>query len=96
MNPQDDASPVVLARRRARYLTGLLWHIGVFVIINAAFWALDLALGAPGAQWAGWITAIWGFALAFHVLAYLIDGRQLEDRKTRKYLDRDRSPSSGR
>ncbi|GAB93688.1 2TM domain-containing protein [Gordonia rhizosphera] len=95
MNPQNDASPVDLARRRARYLTGLLWHIGVFLIINAAFWALDLAIGAPGAQWAVWITAVWGFALAFHVLAYLIDGRQLEERKTRKYLSRDEHPSSG-
>jgi hypothetical protein len=75
-----------LAERRANYLAGLLWHVGAFVIVNAALWLLDLALGDGGLDWAVWITAIWGFALAFHVLAYLIDGRQLVARKTRQYL----------
>jgi hypothetical protein len=78
------------AERRATYLTGLLWHIGVFLIINGFFWAIDLALGDEGVQWAMWITAIWSFALAFHVLAYLIDGRQVRERKTRQYLDEHR------
>ena len=74
------------AERRAKYLTGLLWHIGAFLIVNGFFWALDLALGADGIQWAMWITAVWSFALAFHVLAYLIDGRQVRERKTQQYL----------
>ena len=79
-------SDAELAERRANYLAGLLWHIGAFVIINAGFWLLDLTVGDDGLDWAPWITAIWGFALAFHVLAYLIDGRQLVARKTRQYL----------
>jgi hypothetical protein len=36
-------------------------------------------------QWAYWITAFWGLALAFHVLAYLIDGRQVERRWAERY-----------
>jgi hypothetical protein len=75
------------ARRRARYLTGLLWHIGAFTIINGFFWLLDALLGADGLQWAYWITLFWGFALAFHAVAWFIDGRNLEQRKTRQYLD---------
>lgn len=75
------------ARKSARYLTGLVWHVGAFLIVNAAFWLLDFMVGEPGLQWAYWITAVWGFALAFHVLAYLVDGRQLEARKTRQYMD---------
>lgn len=82
------ATPEEMAARRAHALTGLLWHIGAFVIINAAFWVLDLAVGRSGAQWAYWITGVWAFALAFHVLAYMIDGRQLEERKTRQYMHR--------
>jgi 2TM domain len=78
-----------LAHERARYLTGLLWHVGTFVIINAFFWGMDLAVGQAGLQWAYLITAVWGFALAFHALAYLIDGRQVEERKTEEYLERD-------
>ncbi|MEG3616779.1 2TM domain-containing protein [Isoptericola haloaureus] len=77
-----------LARRRAKYATGLLWHVGAFVIINVFFWVLDLALGPPGATWAFWVTGFWGLGLAFHLLAFLIDGRQVEDRLTRKYEQR--------
>ncbi len=83
------ATPVDRARSRARYLTGLMWHIGAFVILNAFFWTLDLVVGESGVQWAFWITLFWGLALAFHVLAYLVAGRQVEDRKTREYLGDD-------
>jgi 2TM domain len=62
--------------RRAQYLTGLMWHVGAFLIINAFFWVLDLLVGQSGIQWAYWITLFWGFALAFHVLAYLVVGRR--------------------
>jgi uncharacterized membrane protein YhaH (DUF805 family) len=62
--------------RRARYLTGLLWHLGTFLIINAFFWVLDLVVGQAGLQWAYWITLFWGLALAFHVLAWLVTGRR--------------------
>lgn len=83
----DTASAQLRARQRARYLTGLLWHMGAFVIINAAFWVMDLTLGAAGLQWAYWITGVWGVALAFHLLAYFVDGRQLEERKSIEYLE---------
>jgi len=77
------------ARRRAKYLTGLLWHVGAFVVINAFFWIMDLATGG-GVTWAYWVTGAWGLALAFHALAYLIDGRGVEDLKTEQYLAEDR------
>lgn len=80
-------TPEAIARRRARYLTGLLWHVGAFAIINAFFWLLDAMVGAEGFQWAYWITLFWGFALAFHVVAWFVDGRDLEARKTRQYLE---------
>ena len=84
------ASSEASARRRAKYFTGLVWHIGTFVIINAFFWLMDLTLGQDGLQWAFWITIAWGFALLFHVLAWFVDGRQLERRRAEHYLDRDR------
>ncbi|MDH3498714.1 MAG: 2TM domain-containing protein [Acidimicrobiia bacterium] len=77
------------ARRRAKYLSGLVWHAGAFLIINAFFWLLDIA-GPGGVNWSFWITAAWGFALAFHALAYVVDGRQLEERKSQQYLDEER------
>lgn len=83
-------TPEQQAQRRAKYLSGLVWHAGTFVIINAFFWFLDLFVGQEGIQWAIWITLFWGFALAFHALAYIVDGRQLERRKTQEYLDEER------
>jgi hypothetical protein len=73
------------AERRARYLTDVLWHVGAFLIINAGFWVLDL-IGGGGLGWSLWITGLWGVALAFHLLAFLIDGRGVEARATRHYL----------
>ena len=87
MSPAAANTPEEQAQRRARSLTALLWHIGAFVIVNGFFWLMDYSLGTPGMQWAYWITAIWGFGLLFHILAWFIQGRDLEGRKTREYLD---------
>ena len=89
-------TPEERARRRAKYLSGLLWHAGAFVIINAFFWILDLSVGQTGVQWAFWITGVWGFALAFHALAYLVDGRQLEERKAQQYLEEEHRRTQAR
>jgi len=89
----DVQTPEGRARRRAKYLANLLWHAGAFLIINVFFWILDIA-GGGGVNWAFWITATWGFALAFHALAYFVDGRGLEERKTRQYLDEERQKGS--
>jgi uncharacterized membrane protein YhaH (DUF805 family) len=75
------------AQRRAKYLTGLIWHLGTFLIINAFFWLLDILVGQNGVQWAFWITLFWGLALLFHALAWFIDGRQLERRRAQLYLE---------
>ncbi|MDY7103388.1 MAG: 2TM domain-containing protein [Actinomycetota bacterium] len=84
------ATPEARAERRAHYLTGLVWHVGAFVIINAFFWILDAVLGAGGITWAFWITLFWGFALVFHALAYVIDGTFLEQRRASEYARRER------
>jgi hypothetical protein len=85
MAEKQPLTPEERAAKRAKYLTGLMWHAGAFVIINAFFWLLD-AWGEGGINWAYIITAAWGFALAFHALAYWVDGRQVEERKARQYL----------
>ncbi len=89
-------TPEALARRRARYLSGLLWHGGTFLIINAFFWLLDLTLAGGGLDWAFWITGVWGLGLAFHALAYIVDGRGVEERKYEQYLAAARARESRR
>lgn len=88
MAESAESTPEERAHKRAKASTSLMWHIGVFIIINAFFWILDLWTGASGLQWAFWITLFWGFALLFHALAWFVDGRQLERRRTQHYLER--------
>ena len=85
MAKTDRQNPATRARRRAEYLSGLVWHAGTYLIINAFFWILDV-VGGAGIQWSFWITVGWGLALAFHALAYYVDGRGLEERKAEEYL----------
>lgn len=90
MASNDRLDREALAHRRARYLTSVVWHIGAFVIVNAFFWVLDGITGG-GVTWAYWISIMWAFPLGFHVLAYAVDGRSLEEHKTQEYLaDEDR------
>lgn len=84
MTPTAQSDPNERALRRAKYLTGLMWHAGTYVIINTFFVLLDL-LAAGGINWSIWIVALWGFALAFHALAYAVDGRNVEQTKAEQY-----------
>ena len=86
MGQTDASTPESRAQKRAKSYTGLLWHIGVFIVINAFFWILDLVTGAEGIQWAYWITIFWGLALAFHVVAYLVGDSGVEQRRYQKAL----------
>ena len=82
--------------RRAHYLVGLQWHAGAFFIINAFFWLMDIGLGQEGVQWAYWIAIPWAVALAFHALAYLIVGRQIEERKARDFARKEQDQAGSR
>lgn len=73
------------ARARAKSLVDFLRHLGIFVIVNAFIWIQDYYIGGE-IGWAYWVTIPWGMGLAFHGLAYLIEGRRLEDRKTEEYM----------
>ncbi len=72
-------------RHRARYLSGLVYHVGTFLIISAFFWTMDAGLGQDGIQWAHWVSGFWAIALAFHGLAYYVDGRGIEDRMIQRH-----------
>jgi Na+/melibiose symporter-like transporter len=86
MAQADESTPEARARKRAKSYTGLMWNIGTFLVINAFFWLLDIATGSDGVQWAYWITISWGLALAFHVVACVVGGRGLEERKYQESL----------
>ncbi len=84
-----DSTPEERAARRADDLTGLYWHLAVYVVINAFLWALDWFQGG-GLQWAYWVTVLWGIGVAFHTAAYLIDDSGFKERKYRQFLQEER------
>lgn len=95
MTKVEERSPEVSARHRAKYLTGLMWHAGTFVILNVFLWLLD-AWGPGGINWAYIVTAAWALALAFHALAYWVDGRRVEEQRTQQYLREEREREAPR
>jgi hypothetical protein len=85
MTQDYESTPEARARKRAKEYTGLMWHIGTYVIVNAFLWFIDIA-GGGGVQWAYWVSIAWGIGLAFHVLAYFLDDTGIEQRKYKKFL----------
>jgi hypothetical protein len=83
-------TPEARARKRAKDFSSLVWHIGVFVVVNAFLWVQDIAAGG-GLEYAYWTTIPWGLGLAFHVLAYFLGDRGLEERKYEQFLSEEQS-----
>jgi len=65
---------VIAGRSRTRVAPtprgDLLWHVGVFVLVNAFVWAQDFALGS-GLDYAYLVTIPWLFGLAVHGFSLL-------------------------
>lgn len=71
---RDEAAP-----SHASDLTELLWHAGIFVVVNAFIWAQDIAIGG-GVEYAYWVTIPWGIGLAIHAVTFYWTGRETEPR----------------
>jgi hypothetical protein len=69
----DQSSAEARAARRSGALTGVLWHVATYIIINAFLLFIDLRQG--GIDWVYWVALFWGIAIAFHVAWYVITER---------------------
>ena len=78
------STPEERAAKRVEDFTGLMWHITVYVVVNAFLWII----GSPGAIW---VTLGWGIGLAFHIAAYVIGDDGPENRRYQKYLAEERA-----
>ena len=83
-------TPEERARRRTKDLSGLLWHIGVYVVVNAFLMIQDLAAGG-GLDYAQWTAIPWGVAVALHVLAYFLSARRFDARMYDRFLAEERA-----
>lgn len=66
------------ARRRVRSKIGLMWHFGVFAMVNAALFAIDQHF-TPGTQWFVWPLFAWSVGLALHAFGALSGSGLSED-----------------
>lgn len=49
-------------------LVRLVWHTGIFTVVNAFIWLQDIALGEG--FYAYWVTIPWALGLGIHALVY--------------------------
>jgi protein-S-isoprenylcysteine O-methyltransferase Ste14 len=75
---------IVMGRHRVRQtaigdraLSDLLWHAGIFLVVNAFIWAQDIAMGG-GVDYAFWITIPWGIGLTIHAATFFQSRRTLD------------------
>lgn len=77
-------------RQEAGDLAALLWHAGIFVVVNAFIWLQDIAIGG-GLDYALWVTIPWGVGLVVHGLLYYFRGRRPQPQE-RLVRDQPREP----
>jgi hypothetical protein len=79
------------AKERVEEIKGFYIHLGVYVIINAALFAINMITN-PDALWFYWPMIGWGIGLAIHLFAFLAEGRlfgpEWEKKKIRELMDR--------
>ncbi len=76
-------TPEERAAKRVKNRTDVLWHVAVYVIINAFLWLI-----VP--QAAFWVTIGWGIGVAFHVASYFIGEPGPDSALYQKYLTEER------
>ena len=64
-------------RQAQSEFAGLMWHIGIFVVVNAFLWVQDIVAGG-GLEYAYWATIPWGIGILIHVLTYMFGARRGE------------------
>ncbi|MEZ5817829.1 MAG: 2TM domain-containing protein [Hyphomicrobiaceae bacterium] len=60
----DEARKLYLARRRVEAITGFYIHLGVYLIVNAGLFLVNLFTGPD--WWVQWPVVGWGIGLIAH------------------------------
>ena len=86
------------AKKRVEDTKGLYIHLGVFVIVNAALFAINMITN-PDTLWFYWPLLGWGVGVALHVFAFFTEGRFLgpewEERKLHEIVRRQETRPDG-
>jgi hypothetical protein len=80
------------AKKRVEEIKGFYVHLGVYLIVNAALFAIDI-VSSPDTLWFYWPMLGWGIGLGIHAFTMVTEGRLLgpewEARKVQELLQRE-------
>jgi len=80
------------AKKRVEEIKGFYIHLGLFVIVNLALFAINMITN-PDQLWFYWPLLGWGAGVAIHAFVFVTEGKLLgpewEDRKIRELMRRD-------
>lgn len=79
------------ARKRVRDVRDFYVHLGVYLIVNGALFAINM-LTSPDTLWFYWPLLGWGVGVAIHAFSLVTEGfvfgEEWEERKTREIVQR--------
>ena len=94
----NDKELLERAKKRVQDTRDLYIHIGVYVIVNSALFAINM-ITSPDTLWFFWPLLGWGVGLALHIFSFVTEGRLLgpewEERKVREIMEQ-HEPRGGR
>jgi hypothetical protein len=96
-NSGENRELVERARKRVEEIKGFYIHLGVYLIVNAVLFTIDM-IASPGTLWFFWPLLGWGAGVAVHGFAVLTESRLLgpewEERKMHEILQREAARAS--
>lgn len=73
---QEEQDAAMHVEHRSTVREGFVWHLGTYVIMMGFFAAIAL-MADTGFRWVLWVAIPWGLAVAFHALAFVVEGTRL-------------------
>ena len=82
---QNEQELRAIARKRAEEKVGFYVHLGIYIVINAALWALWF-LTTPGVfPWPAFITIFWGIGVVSHAIGTYFSHHYTETLAEKEY-----------
>jgi hypothetical protein len=82
----------MMAKRRVKELRDFYTHAIIYIGVNIILLVINL-IQTPDSLWFYWVMIGWGVGLGLHGLSVLLHGKLLgqewEERKIRKYMEKD-------
>jgi hypothetical protein len=86
----EDGARYEAAKKRVEEIKGLYMHVGMFVIINLALFAINMITN-PDSLWFYWPLLGWGVGVVIHIFVFVAEGRVLgpewEEKKVREMME---------